>query len=399
MHSFTTFLRSPIFFPVIFLGLTSVPVNGVELNPPQATQAELAKASYAAEKNLADLPAAFFDTSPEPTSEGLATGTLGKDGGDVKPVLAFADEIATGTHGEVDSLLISYHGKLLFESYYRRGRINYPHYQMSITKSYTALAIGRAIQCGCLTMDDLERPVCDFLEELDPSQFAKGAAAITLADAMTMRSGIRIPQAALRQLRSDTKNAALQRQVQFFLERTAPIASAARDYKYQGTDPAITMQVLAAVVPGSARGFLEKELLQKLHITRYEWSNDISGLPKSAAGSSMCSRDMMKWGHLVLYKGRLNGKQIIPAEFIERATSPLCAPSDTNSYGFFFWQHDANVGNTETRCITCRGAGGQFIFIFPQHDVVAVVTSHNKGMGPLLKTLPGRLLSCFTEGS
>ena len=135
MHSFTTFLRSPIFFPVIFLCLTSVPVNGVELNPPQATQAELAKASYAEEKNLTDLPAAFFDTSPEPTGEGLATGTLGKDGGAVKPVLAFADEIAAGTHGEVDSLLISYHGKLLFESYYRRGRINYPHYQMSITKS------------------------------------------------------------------------------------------------------------------------------------------------------------------------------------------------------------------------------------------------------------------------
>ena len=137
----------------------------------------------------------------------------------------------------------------------------------------------------------------------------------------------------------------------------------------------------------------------KLHIKQYEWSNDISGLPKSAAGSSMCSRDMMKWGHLVLYKGRLNGKQIIPAEFIERATSPLCAPSDTNSYGFFFWQHDAMVDNTETRCITCRGAGGQFIFIFPRYDVVAVVTSHNKGMGPLLKTLPGRLLPYFTEDS
>ena len=60
MHSFTTFLRSPIFFPVIFLCLTSAPVNGVELNPPQATQAELAKASYAEEKNLADLACCIF---------------------------------------------------------------------------------------------------------------------------------------------------------------------------------------------------------------------------------------------------------------------------------------------------------------------------------------------------
>jgi CubicO group peptidase (beta-lactamase class C family) len=336
MHSFAIFLRSSIFFSVVFLYLTSVPVNGVELNPPQATPAERAKASYTEEKNLADLPAAFFATSPEPTGDGLATGTLGKDGGALKPVLAFADEIAAGTHGEVDSLLIAYRGKMIFESYYRRGRINYPHYQMSITKSYTALAIGRAIQCGYLTMDDLDRPVCELLNDLDRTQFAKGAATITLADAMTMRSGIRISKNIQHQIRSDTANTQGQHQVQMFFERTAPITSAPREFKYQGIDPAITMQVLEAVVPGSAQNFLKQELLEKLSISEFQWQEDVSGLPKSAAGSSMCSRDMIKWGLLVSQKGRFNGEQLIPSAFIDRATSALCAPSDTNSYGFFF---------------------------------------------------------------
>ena len=372
-------------------------MNGVELHPPQATPAERAKASYTEEKNLADLPAAFFATSPEPTSDGLATGTLGKDGGAVKPVLAFADEIAAGTHGEVDSLLIAYHGKLLFESYYRRGRINYPHYQMSITKSYTALAIGRAIQCGYLTMDDLDRPVCELLNDLDRTQFAKGAATITLADAMTMRSGIRISKNIQNQIRSDTANTQGQHQVQMFFERTALITSAPREFKYQGIDPAITMQVLEAVVPGSAQNFLKQELLEKLSISEFQWPDDISGLPKSAAGSGMCSRDMIKWGLLVSQKGRFNGEQLIPSAFIDRATSALCAPSDTNSYGFFFWQHAAMVGQTQTTCITCRGAGGQFIFLFPKQDVIVVVTSHNKGMGPLLKTLPPRVLPVFEQ--
>ena len=109
----------------------------------------------------------------------------------------------------------------------------------------------------------------------------------------------------------------------------------------------------------------------------------------------MRSRDMMKWGLLVRQTGQFNEEQLIPAVFMKLATSPLCAPSETNSYGFFFWQNIAEVGETKIECVTCRGAGGQFIFVFPRRDVIAVVTSHNKGMGPLLKTLPSRILPSF----
>ena len=376
------------------LALRAELVLSAEIDPPKATVAELAKASYAEEKKLKDLPTAFIDTSPN-AEDGLVVGTLGIDGGKMDPILSFANEIAAGMHGDVDSLLIAYKGKFLFESYIRRGRVNYPHYQMSITKSYTALAIGRAIQCGYLTMDDLNRPVCEFLTDLDPSRFAKGAATITLVDVMTMRSGIRIPQNVQQQIRSDTAENHGQHQVQKFFEHTAPIADRPREFKYQGIDPAITMQVLEAVVPGAAENFLKKELLEKLNISEFQWPEDINGLPKSAAGSSMRSRDMIKWGLLVRQQGKFNGEQLIPTDYIEQATSPLCALSETNSYGFFFWQNVAEIGETKQECVTCRGAGGQFIFFFPKQDVIAVVTSHNKGMGPLLKTLPTKVLPSF----
>ena len=391
----------PLFYhsrvlPIGLLWLSSTLLLSAEIDPPKATVAELAKASYAEEKNLKDLPTAFIDTSPS-AEGGLAVGTLGIDGGEADPILNFANEIATGMHGEVDSLMIAYKGKLLFESYFRRGRVNYPHYQMSITKSYTALAIGRAIQCGHLTMNDLNRPVCEFLTELDPSRFAKGAATITLADVMTMRSGIRISQNVQQQIRSDTAENHGQQQVQMFFEHTEPIVDRPCEFKYQGIDPAITMQVLEAVVPETAENFLKKELLEKLNISVFQWPEDINGLPKSAAGSSMRSRDMMKWGLLVRQQGKFKGEQLIPADYIEQATSALCDPSDTNSYGFFFWQNVAQIGEMEIECVTCRGAGGQFIFFFPKADVIAVVTSHNKGMGPLLKTLPSRVLPSFLQ--
>ena len=44
-----------------------------------------------------------------------------------------------------------------------------------------------------------------------------------------------------------------------------------------------------------------------------------------------------------------------------------------------------------------RGAGGQFIFIFPEANLVVVVTAHHKGMGTMLKELPPALLPAFLD--
>jgi len=44
-----------------------------------------------------------------------------------------------------------------------------------------------------------------------------------------------------------------------------------------------------------------------------------------------------------------------------------------------------------------RGAGGQFIFLFPEIELIAVVTSHNKGMGDTLQTLPQRIIPAFVK--
>ena len=44
-----------------------------------------------------------------------------------------------------------------------------------------------------------------------------------------------------------------------------------------------------------------------------------------------------------------------------------------------------------------RGAGGQFIFVFPSLDLVVAATAHNKGMGKMLKELPEILIPAFSE--
>ena len=53
------------------------------------------------------------------------------------------------------------------------------------------------------------------------------------------------------------------------------------------------------------------------------------------------------------------------------------------------------MGEKTYHGIQGRGAGGQFIFMFPELDLVTVVTAHNKGMGDTLGTLPQRILPAF----
>jgi CubicO group peptidase (beta-lactamase class C family) len=152
------------------------------------------------------------------------------------------------------------------------------------------------------------------------------------------------------------------------------------------------MQVLNAVAPGGAEKFIRAELLSPLGITQYHWETALSGLPKSAAGSAILSRDMVKFGQLLLNGGKWGGQQLIPAAYLVRATTPSQA---NPRYGFFWWVEDFAIGGRTYHAIEGRGAGGQFIFMFPELDLVTVVTSHDKGMGNMLKTHPQRVIPAF----
>jgi CubicO group peptidase (beta-lactamase class C family) len=368
---------------------------------PEVTDLNAKDVSYTLEHKLPYLEEPFVTTRPEKKNDGIPVGELGVDGGNKERILRFAESLAQPApderSGRVDSFLIYHRGKLLFESYYRRGRANYPHYQMSITKAYTGLALGRAIALGHLSMDDLDRPVVSFLNDLDRSSLVEGASSITLHEALHMSSGVRLDPEKAKELRRDREKLKGQGQIQAYLEYSEPIPLPPRKMKYQPADPAMVMQVLEAKVPGPAEDFIRDELFAPLGIMQYHWERDLSGLPKSAAGSSFLSRDMLKIGILVLNRGRWQGEQHIPEEFIQRATSKLVHSYGNSHYGYFWWVEDFPINGKTFTAIEGRGAGGQFIFIFPELDLIAVVTSHNKGMGKMLQSLPNELIPAFTR--
>jgi len=354
--------------------------------------------------NFPQLNRAYIKSTPEDKKDGLIVNELGANGENKDMIVQFAKEMAEGKLGRFDSFLIGHKGKLVFESYYSRGRINLPHPQASATKTYTALLLGRAIQLGYLTMDDLDKPLISFFKGLDQSKFVKGIEKVTLHQALTSRTGIRLSEEEREVIKENPGLIKGQSQVQFLLEHSAPITEEAQVFKY-GDGVELIMQVIESVVPGSAKDFIKNELLGKVGITNYNWKTAPSGLPESGWRSSLTSRDMAKLGSLILNKGKWNNEQLIPEAYIAKAShrhhytdEDVEGGKDVSNqgYGYFMWNADLKHGNKSYYAFSAQGGYGQFIIFIQELDLMVVFTATDNDTNYLQLTAE-RILPAFIQ--
>ena len=197
--------------------------------------------------------------------------------------------------------------------------------------------------------------------------------------------------------------------MQAYLGRSAPISPESQRFLYQGVDTQLVMQVLDAVAPGGAgaEGFIKNELLDKLGIAPYGWRADVSGLPRGPSGSSMTSRNMVKWGVLAMNKGKWNGEQLIPEAFIAKASNRIVHRGvediffvggrvSNPGYGYYWWQADMKAGGDSYFSISAQGGGGQYIILIDALDLIVVTTAHDQEAAPMQITAD-RILPAFIQ--
>ena len=107
-------------------------------------------------------------------------------------------------------------------------------------------------------------------------------------------------------------------------------------------------------------------------------------------------RDMSKIGQLVLQGGQWNGQQVISNAWITRSTSRHGAFSQVGArggYGYLWWLSKENYKTGRVDVIRADGNGGQYIFIVPALDLVAVFTGENYDSDKA--NLPFQLLTTY----
>jgi CubicO group peptidase (beta-lactamase class C family) len=114
----------------------------------------------------------------------------------------------------------------------------------------------------------------------------------------------------------------------------------------------------------------------KKNSVSYEYERKLSKHPK--AGFKMSARDLAKFGQLYLNKGKWNGRQIIPAAWIEKITQDYTVTGDKgprSAHGYLWWvpvdQQSREFGIPEGS-FWASGFCKQMVWVIPAWDSVIV---------------------------
>ncbi|MGN0377797.1 MAG: serine hydrolase domain-containing protein [Suilimivivens sp.] len=266
------------------------------------------------------------------------------------------------------SLLIMHHDKLITEGYYAPCTEDTLHRMFSVSKSFTAIAIGLLADEGKLSLDD---PIIKYFPDKVPEDVHPWIAAMTIRDMLMMRTCHASTTYKLDMAKDWVES--------FFT--TPPTHPAGKIFHYD-TSSAHTLCALAERLSGRPMLTYIKEKLPELDLSKESYMiKDPFGVSLGGSGLVATSMDLMKFGYFIYHKGNINGKQLLSQSYIEQATSLLTdtavtAPvaSEACGYGYQFWRNQKGG-------YVCYGMGGQLIIFLPEYDMICVTTADTQGIG------------------
>lgn len=345
-------------------------------------------------------PAAQTIAPPAETNDGWETASLADVGIDERPIVDAINEIRRGTYNEIHGLLIVRHGKLVLEEYgsgrmydYDAGNSDHlgpvihfdwqrKHIVHSVSKSYMSTLVGIAVQEGYITSEDAS--LLGFFPELAyPDQ--QGKADILLKHVMSMTSGLQWNEwdvAPMDFERSDNIRfqTALDPPAYFFGKPLLHEPGTVFYYNTAGFQMMGEVIRRATAVPVDQ--FAARYLFGPLGITDYSWPQFEHGLVYLVGDLFLRPRDMAKFGQLMLQGGVWNGRQIVPAEWLHKATTEFISVTHVGykgfeGYGLHWWLKTFDARGRSIEGVHADGLAGQAIMVFPALDLVVVVTSGN----------------------
>lgn len=260
------------------------------------------------------------------------------------------------------SMLIVRHGYIVLE-YYALNDIEQHRYVWSITKSVLSALIGIAVEKG--KIQSIDQQIIDFFPEYTNDDIDPEARNITIRHLLDMSSGI-----AKDQTSSDINMA-------LFMGPLSSAPGTVFFYNNLGVD--LLSMILTKKTGLTALDFGKINLFSPLGISYTNWpSRQIQGVTYSLGGYGleMTTRDLAKFGYLYLNNGMWDSEPVISSDWVQTSTKQqIDVPASSwyfiDNYGYLWWIR--SIANHAS--YTALGAGGQYIYIIPDLDIVTVITT------------------------
>jgi CubicO group peptidase (beta-lactamase class C family) len=281
---------------------------------------------------------------------------------------------------EIQTLMLVRHGHVVLEEEWSPYRLQDRHLLFSVSKSFTSMGIGLLLEAGLLSLDD---KVVSFFDDEDlPDKISDNLAAMQIRHLLTMTTGH--SQDTIEALSRD------RRMVRSFLGLDVD-HQPGTVFVYNSGATYTLSAILQKLTGETLLDYLRPRLFEPLGATEATWEISKEGITKGGWGLSLNTDSLAGFGHLLLQRGQWEGQQLIPASWIDAATSKQ-VPNDTEEnpdwhqgYGFQFWRGRHNTYRGD-------GAFGQYCLILPDHDTALVITSASPDMQATLDVVWEHLL-------
>jgi CubicO group peptidase (beta-lactamase class C family) len=290
-------------------------------------------------------------TSPE--QQGVASSAI----------LQFVEALGSQVH-EIHSFMLLRHGCVIAEGWWAPYAAQHPHLLFSVSKSFTATAVGLAIHEGYFSIDD---PVVDFFPHEHPAEVSVLLAEMRVRHLLSMSTGQAV----------DSWSFLLERQdgnwSRGFFE--VPVLHMPGTHFVYNTGATYILSAIVQKTTGmNLLDYLQPRLFEPLGIEKPTWQESPQGITAGGIGLRLRTEDVARFGQLYLQNGMWQGQQILPAGWVSEATAAQIAQSSgmqldwQQGYGYQFWRcrHGAYRGD---------GVFGQYCVVMPEQDAVLAITS------------------------
>lgn len=321
-------------------------------------------------------------TAPAPLKDGWPVADAAKAGWQLAPLAAMEAAIASGQAPDTTSVLIARDGKLVYERYFNQGGREVLNNTRSATKGITALLVGAAIDRQLV--DGAQSRAYDFFGDRQWQHPDPRKRAFTLEDLLTMSSQWEC---------SDENEFSSGHEERMYL--SADWTQFALDLPIRGYAPWMTRPedsphhrafsyctagafLLGAIVERASHqplsAFAAQALERPLGIDRAQWSTSSEGVGNGGGGTLYRSRDLAKFGQLLVDGGRWHGRQVIAADWIRAMTTIHAQAREDADYGYLLWRFRFDVRGVERGVWAMAGNGGNYVFALPEERLVVVIT-------------------------
>jgi hypothetical protein len=328
---------------------------------------------------------AYVYNEPVQLNDGINVGNLTDVKMDLQMIYDGMDGLFRDKLKEVHSVLIFKDNRLVLEEYlfgnndtiqFENGIIvdsapehiqwsrKEKHYVASVNKALTSTLVGIALDQNGISIND---KIANYLPDYSQYFDDPNKAAIDFEDCLTMTSGLQWDEWGNNDLTLLWKSNDF---ADFALSRTG--LGPGFEWRYNSALPNILIKSIDNMNGGNVREWAHQNFYSKLGIEDYNWQSQPDGYPEGAARMFIRSRDLLKIGITYLNNGKWNGEQVIPESWVNECFK-VKENTSSGDYSYHFWLR--SLGGVQY--LSADGDGGNYINIFPEQNMVVVVTQGN----------------------